>query len=466
MKKALKIVIAIVVIGSIGYWANAYFKNISTLQGLIHKEANSVFKIGVNHIKETIVLDALSTPLYYYKNASFKSSKKEKEPKDAGINLRPFNIVGFTVPKVDNTIFSVLKIDDSNDFNIYIEKFAKEKGVKIETSENKRYSFLELKKVGVICAWNTKKIVVSIASKNSLQAVQQVFLDILIDDQVIQEKSNFWIEKLRNSDDHISYFNREGKLAVNFKDGEAVIQGSFNIKEAFSKEISILAMPNTSLSLHYDANFAHKENKAKIVKALNKVSFFEKTNLSVTEFVNRTDGTFYIAMSGNTIQKDSIVTYTYDENFEKIEQLAIDEKKVPKLYLNLGQADKSLVDYLEQQGAISNKIFTALPYYKIFTKEKGLYTTFKTAENQEATNNMVSSYFLDAKVDFKKLEEDMEFPQISPYLNLLSKLRCTARQEVDGIEIKGNISGYNTEVNIISQVAFGINAMEKENLIN
>ncbi len=463
MKRIVKIVLALFALAFVGYWSYKYVKNTASILGVIHKDAKGVVKVGVNSISETLVLDALGAPNYYYKNSSFKSSNSKKDTvKDAGVNLRPFNIIGFTMPKIKNTIFSVFKIDNAANFKEYAQLYAVENNLAIKASSEGVYQFVEIKKKGAICAWNSKKLIIAIATNVNLKKVEPVFSDVLLNNKVIEEKENYWIKTLLDSKDHLAFFTKKGKVAVNFKDGEASIEGAFKSKNQFPEEVSLEIINNAALSTHLNLDFTNSEVKNTVTSFCESIQFFKKADINAAKFVNRTDGSLYFAMAGNTIQNDSIITYTYDDNFNKVEQATVEEKIVPKLYLNFGQTEESLYEYLENQKAISNRMFTALPFYKIYTHEEGLYTTFKTEPKQKVSNKIVSPYFFDFKADFKKLEENSSISHISQYLKLLENMRFTAKQNSDEILVKGNITGYNSNVNIVSQIVFGLEAIKNQ----
>ncbi|RKR14873.1 hypothetical protein CLV91_0954 [Maribacter vaceletii] len=459
MKKALKIIVILSITSLVGYWGYTWYCNTASLLGVIHKDADSVIKIGIQDIKETLVLDAITSPKYYYNNASFKTKKKEKDTVEKkGINFTPHNLVLFTVPKVQNTYFSILTIEDNNAFKNQIKEYSKGLHQKIDKEHN--IHWLEHKKQHWVCAWSNNKLVVSFGLDNTYQKSKKVFVEVLKEGKVITSKNNKWITTLSKSNSHITFIDTKGKTEIQFKDGKAVLEGSLETNEvnAYPNKVSYDRVPNAALEFYWDGNFNRNKNREQFIASWKNNAFLKKANINVPEIAELTNGFFYAGVNGTTMQTDTIITYGYDDNFNKIEQKSLQEKLVPSIILNLGREKQPLKSYLKEQELLTeNNIFKSIPFYHFYVEEDATATCFKTQKLKQSTEQITSSNFMNLFVDFNKAKEVVQIPQVNRFFNLLNSLQISAQQSSNNkVVLKGTIEGKLEKVNILSQVFFGV----------
>ena len=463
MKKRLKIILSVLVLVLIGYFGYTHFKKTSILLNVIHEDAESVIKIGVHDITKTLVLDALTSPSYYWKN--FKSSQKDKKKdslkdKGIGIDLKPYSMVFYTLKSIDNTFFTTIEIDDTEAFEKYIGKYAKEKSSSI-TKDTKGYKNLVLEKSKLILAWNSEKLAVAITTNKTLEKLKSVFEDVLLRNKLISDKNHNLIEKLSDISDHVSYVNKESLITLNFKDREAMVDGIFYTKDKdkYKTNTAYNTLSEASLQLYFDGNFSEKDNKNAFVKSIEDLSFFTKNNIEPTELADKTNGFFSLIIKGKTTQVDTIVSYEYDDNFEKVAVKNLKEKDAPRLSVEVGVNNNvSLNNYLENQGAITNNILTSIPYYTFHVKEKNDKLSFRTTKETFETREQNSTSFMKLDVNFNRLQEDISILGANDVFVLLEALKIEANQ-IEGtnqIKIEGSLLGKDEDVNIVSQLFFGL----------
>ncbi|WP_340154612.1 hypothetical protein [uncultured Winogradskyella sp.] len=469
MKKSLKITLSILLLVLVGYFGYTHFKKTSVLLNVIHEDAESVIKVGVHDITKTIVLDALSSPSYYWKNTkTYKDNKKDdsKEDDGIGVDLKPYAMAFYTIKHIDNTIFTTFKIDDIEAFKKYIDKYAKEKSSVI-INDAKGYKKLTLEKSKLMLAWNSEKIAVALTLDTPLDKLKTVFEDVLLKDKLISDKNHDIIKKLSSTSDHIVFVNKESLITLNFKDKGAIVHGDIYTKdsEIYKTSTTYNSLPEASLQLYFDANFNNKENEKAFSKNFENVSFFSKNNIEVAELANRTNGFFSAAIIGRTTQLDTIISYDYDDNFEKVAVKKLQEKEVPKITINLGvNENESLDTYLKNNGAIANDVLLSIPYYTFYAKENNQIVSFNTTKEKLKTEEKNSASFFKLDVDFNHLQKDITISRANDVFALLETLNIEANQlkGTNKIKIVGNLLGKNEDVNIISQIFFGLQKIEAE----
>lgn len=459
LKRIIKIVVPIIILAGIVYWGYKFVNNTSSLLGVVHKNADAVVKIDLHGIKETIVLDALSSPKFYYDNISFSSSKKEKDSTlEKGINLKPYTVVLYTLKNVENTVFSTFPIDNFTGFTAYVKEYVKNKKGKILEAEGYKYAVLEKSKVCI--AWNSKNLAVAAApDKIDLTKVSVVFTDVLVGEKLIVDKNNSLIQKLKSTKDHIVYVKGTSVIGLNFEDGKLAVAGQLEVDESsvFSKEIIVNSVRNASLQMYLDYNFANDNHKRDFISAFKNSSFLQKSNLQIDSIAKYSNGFFSLAVSGKTKQQDTIITYDYDDNFNKVEKKTVQEKEAPKMYVNLGVNKNGLSTYLKTQGAIEQGVFTALPIYNFYVSSTDKVSLFATAKNNPKTEVFKSANFLDITADFSKLNNDISFPKSNLLFGLLNTLDVKANVVKNGVVgVEGTLSAKKEDINIITQIFFGL----------
>ncbi len=367
-------------------------------------------------------------------------------------------MVLFTVPKVQNTYFSILTIDDNHAFKNQIKKYSK--GLRQEIDKEHNIHWLEHKKQHWVCAWNAKKLVISFGVDNSYLNSKSVFLEVLKEGKVITSKDNKWITALSKSKSHVTYITKKGETKLQFKDGEAVLEGSLETKEedAYPKKVFYDRFINAAVEFYWDGNFNHNKNREQFIASWRNNTFLKKVNINVPEIAELTNGFFYAGVTGTTMQTDTIVTYGYDDNFNKIEQKTLQEKEVPSIILNLGREKQPLKNYLKEQELLTeNDIFKSIPLYQFHVEEDTTATTFKTQKIKERTEQITSSNFMNLSIDFNRAKETIQIPQANRYFNILNSLQISAQQSSSNkVVLKGSIEGKLDKVNILSQLFFGL----------
>ncbi len=464
MKKLLKIILSLSAVLVFIYFAYTHYQKKAVLKNVIHTDAESFVKIGLHDLQKTLFFDALVSPRYYWKNAKISKDKKEKDSLDAmdkGINLMPYSLVLYTVKNVKNTLFTTFKIDDPALFEIFSKQYFKELNTSIN---NANYQHATNEKAKLIFAWNDKHLVVALSPKGSFEACKEVFDEILLQNKVIKDDDQAIIKQLSATNDHITFIHGDSKVTLNFNDGQAILEGLLytDAPKTFANQISYNTIPDASFQLYFDANFAQEKNREWVISALEDISFFDKNNLDITTLVAKSKGNLSISIKGTTQQTDTIITYEYDDNFEKVETKATQEKRVPVICIDMG-AEAGLNTYLKEQGALEKGILKAIPYYTFYADKDSANTAFSTLKGEQLSQKKTGSYLFNLETNFAALQKDLQIPKADKLVELLRSLRITAQQTIGNkVVVKGRIEATQSNINIISQLFFGM--QEKDSI--
>ena len=458
LRRVLKITLSLIILFVIGYFIYTFYQKRAIVKGVVHMEAESVLKIGIHDIKRTLLVDLISSPGYYWNNVKISQSKKDKDSVETdgkGIDLEPYSMVFYTMKNQQNTYFSTLKIDDSEAFEIYILDYLKKKNSSIE---NAQYKYAIDKKSKLVFAWTSNKLAIALSLDPSFEKCKPVFDDVLLNDKLIYDTNNSYLKRLISSDSHITYLKEDNEMTINFLDGKAIISGLWHTStpNKFKSQIQYTAIPDASLLFYLDANFQNEENREWVSTFLDGISFFEKNNLNSVSLTDQMNGVISLSIKDATMQSDTIITYEYDDNFEKVATKSLQEKRAPVVVLSVG-AHRGLNSYLIEQGALENNILKAIPYYTFYAQEDSLNSVFSTVKHNQTLESKTGSYFFNLDVDFENLQKDLEIPKGEKVSTLLESLRISARQESkDTFILKGKLLGKTPHINIISQLFFGL----------
>lgn len=466
MKKGFKITFLVLTLISLGYYGYTRYHNTQSLKGVVHSDAERVIKVSIHALKESLAVDILSAPHYYYNIINLKSSSEEdeKESSGNGITLMPNNILLFKMPQIDNTLFTVLKIYDAPEFNTFIRKELKEKSYTIKKDATGAYQTSLFKNKNTVIAWNADKLVVALSSKINSSSVATVFNDILIEDKTVSDTDDHsLLKKVKNQNSHVTYADANGVSTLDFEDGQAVLKGNTINSKPFKTTVMAPKYRNASLSFHYNTPL-DKSKKQQLKQQLKDISFFKKHHLNIEKILEPLNGNFDFSIAGKVIQNDTIITYGYNDNFEKVEQKSVEEKEVPAIHLGLGLNNESLYTYFSDASVLSkHDIFEPFPLYQLKVEESFSQINFNTNHSAETITKEESAYFLTLITDFTKLQEDIDIPQTKKLFSLLNKMEIQAwYTDENKIQLKGFITGFNSDVNIVSQVFFGLKEQNKE----
>ncbi|MBL7761804.1 MAG: hypothetical protein JNL23_00125, partial [Chitinophagaceae bacterium] len=117
---------------------------------------------------------------------------------------------------------------------------------------------------------------------------------------------------------------------------------------------------------------------------------------------------------------DTIVTYGYDDNFEKKEQRTVVAVQVPDIEIT-AKADPALLNYLQRENiatatqAINRDFF---PLYKFTIKQEGPALVLNT--NEKAVRNWdadTTPHFFELEINLEKLQPYLDSSAIKKYIS-------------------------------------------------
>ncbi|AZJ32757.1 hypothetical protein SAMN05444344_1505 [Tenacibaculum mesophilum] len=183
-----------------------------------------------------------------------------------------------------------------------------------------------------------------------------------------------------------------------------------------------------------------------------KKKFKKLTTLSLDSVTNKWDGVIDFNLSSFVEKLDTIVTYEYDDDFNKVEKKEIQKIITPKVILEVDGDD--LCRYLEEKRAIqkldNEDILTLMPFFTTysFCEEEGLrFVSIKGDKQIKEVNKKNKFYFLFNVADYQNRDRGI----YSIKNKYLSKVKTMQLLVANNNELKATVELKNTSKNFFLQ---------------
>ncbi|WP_231465523.1 hypothetical protein [Pedobacter sp. Leaf132] len=448
MKKFLKITAAIILSLLIFFVGAFKYRQYQANHVAIPKNSTSLVKVNVDEIYKSLALNMISNPGFYLKSGTKTDQKINFNSLNHGLKIKA-SVYFYTIQNQSSSaFFSRFSVKDYKEFKSFLKNVLHFKITKATNGLG-----LAKSKIGnVVILYNEQAAALVIT--NEIANYNLILNDIL------KEKNFETIKKTKfksiiDNHKHICYQNENNFTELNFNNGNVVFTGIFNQpKGLIFKENSNhrSANKNAAVSFWLNANF---------LPALNRRYNFKNTFLESDSLAKYFKGYIDLEWLNTTQQTDSVITYDYNDNFEKVEKITLQAKEIPNLVININADAPGLKNYLNRQNYINpdsltlNK--TIFPLYKIYvggnTKQLVLSTNKKisTTNTFEKANN-----FFAMNVDFEQVNKQINQPMLSRYLKDFKKLNAEGKKTEHGkIVIEVQLSLINENINALFQLANG-----------
>ena len=417
------------------------YRDYASYKDVIHKDADQIVKVRVDGIFQSIAFNAIKNPSFYLNKDSKKETEDDKKTDDKGVSV-PANLFLYTINGYSKTtVFMSFKITDSSAFKNYmVSKFQFKNFKSIQTITT---AFTQDKKTQI--GFNDKQCVV-VFSQNQ-EDVSLVFTDLLANGNTLDQSDIKW-SKIKGANSHINYITKNNTLNLDFEAGQLLINGNFILPE-------YLDVPKTFVASSFSSDASVTLN-LNVLSTVNYVSFKHK------DFTVQTDSlsTYYnghiaAELAKKTTQIDSVITYQYNDDFEKVATQTAIEKEVPEINVQLATEGSKLYTYLKHVGIIDANIISKdlFPLYQftVDSTTNGLLLSTSATRVFE-TKKVESSTILALTVDFKKLQDQNHFPIAHNYMDKLLSLKLNGiSNKEETIDVSGQVKLKNEDINALAQ---------------
>lgn len=440
MKKILKISAAIIILLLISVYGYLQFREYRSYQNKIHKDAGLVFKINLDGIFQTMSADFISNPGYYL------SEGKKEGSSPRGISL-PANIFVYTLrSKSAGTYFCTLPVADSAALEPYLKRVFKLKTFLRNANGTITGSSADQK---LTMIYNANSLAMAYSFKK--EAVMGILNDLLEQKNMMDPRAPEMVA-LKKATGHLSWNFNEYSGKINFKDGQALVDCTFPISDlgipgqtgyrnSFAKDAALKVWLNAGLT----AFLAHQEFN------------FKNFNLQSDSLLKSYGAYVSLELGKNITQQEPVITYEYNDDFEKVAQTTLKATAVPHLKLSFGGNPDLMLKYLKMKNIINdtNQLNKELfPLYQVFSSRKDDGWQLSTKEGDNFQTELIRSpYFFYAAADFNRIKAQKQFPLLNSYLEPFTHLTLTATKLDAGKgRLQGQIGFKRKNVNSFSQL--------------
>ncbi|WP_028297544.1 hypothetical protein [Olivibacter sitiensis] len=424
MKKVLIYLFVVVIILLLAALAYFYYRSKQSTKQQVPAIADALLVIKSDQLFKKISSNALAHPSYYWKLRQSAAEDTTATWNDAGMDL-PANLYGYHLPAFKaSTFFIHTPIKDSTTF---LRFASKNFGIHILPADsNKTRAISTDSVISMVIDQHQVIIGISLEKEQTMSALYE----LLKDTSSIPVTQHPLYPKLMESKADVVYAGEDDYISIDFDNGAIHAKGTFQTqlihgaKRTRAKQFEENSI--ASFQLQADIDSLIRRNKA----------FLAKYSIPADTLTRYFGGYLDAEWKANWLeQQDTVITYGYDDNFEKTEQKEIRNTKVPEFYVRM-KASPHLANYIPKQVVYQlhfNKRADTLTY--------GTGTDFSSTILTEET-----PYFLRFQLNPSKMEK-----HVPSFLQAFNRISGQAEQ-LEGNRIEMEIILTNRLKNINSLV--------------
>lgn len=422
----LWILLVVVFMSLIGYWWR--YGRSGKANFVLPKKANALINIDLRQLEKTIFWDAIYHPMSYWEESNDDDSDDDKPSK--GITF-PKQIAFFVLQKHADILFSQPLPVKSDDFQEFADTLVFKNEWELVA---KQFVYDDEKQLFYL--WDDQKMGVAFAKRAHADFVQTTIADLLAGENCILLPDHL-SEKLNQGVHHFTIWQKQSVLTNNepvflygnFEKGSMIIQGEIPFQYSFLEKNNFFKSTDTDvLTISMNLN----ENNFSFSDSF-KRSFQKVTHLELDSFFQYSTGEFNLKVPRIETKIDSIVTYEYDDDFNKIEKISTQEIVAPEVIVHLESKKNGLLaEYFKRRGIVKDidgkSRFVGLPFVEMeaIVQDKQLILTSGSAnEEMQADSN-----FLKVNISFS------QYPQMLKFSPL--KLDSSQFALIDGVVIRAS----------------------------
>ncbi len=354
------------------------------------------------------------------KTPSNETKKGEKTPFYKTISLPP-NTFFYTNTKEFKGAFisSFFKVKNKLGLETFFKdkKYTKKKKEDITIYEKGSYAFA-IHKNNLIIVYKEKLVNITKLAENVFSNTH--FL----------KKENVLLKKMEKSSSELTLASlRNDFLELDISDKSMRISGSFrNDFDLFLPHKAEVPQKKGIINISGKLNTKLLSEK---IQQKQKDKFKKLTTLSVDSVMKKWNGDFQFNVSSFSTKIDTIVTYEYDDDFNKVEKKAIKKRKIPSLILKT--SNSSLVNYLKEKEAVKKvegeEVVAIIPFFKVLLHSTNQNLFFYTEKQKEKMVTQEEKFLFSFCVERYMKEGDEFYLKKNKYLNTIKDVKAAVSTE-------------------------------------
>ena len=420
MRKKIIIAAAILLLLLLCFWGWLQYRQYSCWNIPVHRDVNMVARINT----DALVWDFIKEyGINFSKKISRKDTATADRSKNTGIYF-PGSIFIYNISsRSSSTLFCTLPVYKLADCRAFVKdrfnlRLTDSVGLTIGTSENGKITIV----------LNNQYLSIAYSSKK--EEVVSVLMEVLSEKNRMFEQA-VYVSNLKKGGHLLSATNNFYGFTADIRQRELVLTAT---TQQYSKINSLFypklapsgdsAIASFSANIYPDRGLFEKEYHVKQLK------------LQTDSLLPYYNGNIALHIGPSISQYDSLTTYEYDDNFEKVERLTVQEVKVPDIHLQVA-AKPGVFLYLQRQqfitpeGKLNKEIF---PLYNVSAAYSNgwLHFTTKLQTPTQPPNLVSSENFMEAAIDVKQFLAVSGMPSLESYAGNVRNLTISGKKGDEG----------------------------------
>lgn len=406
MKKFLIITTAILVLLFVSFWGYIQYQGHASYQTRIPANTSVLIRVDLFGIGKSLVWEYLGR----------KKAAKSQGLK--GISV-PANLFIFSLKdKQSTTFFSTLHISNIRDFEQSLAAWQQPgnrhevlSGVHILTNASQSFTL----------AYNDTRAVFAYSPVK--EQLQQTMIDILQDKNTIAV-ANSAFRDIKEQDGHVTFLSDAHSGSIDFYKGSIQLQADL-ATQGFTLPAQVShpgADTTNAMSLWLYAGC-----RPLLAGQVFKVDTFHINGDSLLAYQPKG---FSFRIGQPQLQKDSVITYDYNDDFEKVATVSIVEKSVPGMVLEADADGTGLYHYLvrqhiikEDSSMINRQVF---PLYQAYATSSATRLQLSTARAAISAPQTQSNDFFGLYINFARLQQQPELAALRRLLAPFDNMEARA----------------------------------------
>jgi len=451
MKRALLIVSGFLLLTVAAFWSYSAYQQYRSYQTLIPKNATSVIRIDVDALIKDLAWNALWNPAYYWGEPKGESLRLDRKiGQEMGIAI-PANLFLYQTEHPAsaadaNTYFGTVRLTDTAAFGRWLSDRLH---MQVHEDTIGKVAFVDHALVvydaeRAFFALAPQKLRPDARLRNTLQALSASKEWVPISD------SRF--VGIKRTDGHVIRLSTEGLVAVEFKKGEIGFSWEQEVSSSLASPKTAPDFPESNAVSFWMQGILDEWLMGRQLRLGEHI-------LHGDSLLRHCQSSLVMEWKGTVAQRDTIVSYDYDENFIMHEREEHVEKIVPELYLSVSAGD-GFTRYLQAQGIVDSNGQAvnreAIPLYQLATSIIGDgYLQFHTAElpRQLPRQRDAGNDVLYLRIQFGNIDPRTIPSGLARYLQVGDYLELTGRQlRENRVVLQGNLRMRDRRINSLAQL--------------
>jgi hypothetical protein len=343
----------------------------------VPKSADCIIALDVKRTTNTIIWNFITTPSQWKTPSVSKSDKSGVSWKDM-VDIPDYVLAFHSKGQPANIWHTLLHVKDENDFA---------KGLVQYHFEKKNTDEYVNKETGIRILKKENKVLISNAVFENIYAAQ-VADEIFIQKtyiaretlaKVIAAKSHLAIHVAANS-----FLQQDGIVTANFDKQKIEINSTLTPHTQYSFTENNFSFSDSSL---FALGFTQPPTAVyALLNDSSKINISRAFNINIDSLFLQSNKHYSLNVTAITPRVDSAITYEYDDNFNKVEKVVVNNVEEPALNFTIvGDSVINIYNHWKRTGNVNQtdtgELFTAMPFVKSYCHLKNKNELNITAAN-------------------------------------------------------------------------------------